>query len=141
MPAFTKVLFIDDDFITINICERMMRLIQFGDEFVSCRDGLQGKEYLISNTSKLPDIIFVDLHMTVMNGWEFLAKYNELEKEHKHKIVMVMLTTSLDPNDEAKAKNIAGVTVFKHKPLTEHMVEEILQKYFPRHLCTAGGHQ
>ena len=42
-----------------------------------------------------------------------------------------MLTTSLDPHDEVKAKNITGVTDFKHKPLTHEMLNEILQKYFP----------
>ena len=72
MPAFTKVLFIDDDYITTNICERMMKLIDFSEEFVSKRDGLQAKEYLLENMDALPDIIFVDLHMTVMNGWEFI---------------------------------------------------------------------
>jgi CheY-like chemotaxis protein len=77
-----------------------------------------------------PDLIFLDINMPAMNGWEFLAKYDELEKKHKGDCIIVMLTTSLDPEDEVKAKKIKSVTDFKHKPLTKKVVDEILDTYF-----------
>ena len=80
-----------------------------------------------------PDLIFVDINMPAMNGWEFLAGYNELVKEHMGEIIMVMLTTSLNPDDEVKAKNFAGVTDFRLKPLTEQLLSEILDTYFTGH--------
>ena len=78
-----------------------------------------------------PELIFLDINMPAMNGWEFLVKYNEWKMEHKGEIVIVMLTTSLDPDDEVKAKNFAAVTDFKHKPLTKEMLNGILNTYFP----------
>lgn len=128
MPVFTKVLFIDDDFITINICERMMRLTQFGDEFVSCRDGLQGKEYLISNKSKLPDIIFVDLHMTVMNGWEFLEWFEAWSQASNIDIPVYVLSSSLSREDFEQAY-IFKVNGYIVKPMTAEHLNEICAKY------------
>src|SRR4029078_2201061 len=79
------------------------------------------------------DLIFVDINMPAMNGWEFLAVYNELAKEHMGEIIMVMLTTSLNPDDEVKAKNFARVADFRLKPLTEQLLNEILGTYFSGH--------
>jgi len=77
-----------------------------------------------------PDLIFLDVNMPAMNGWEFLDEYKELDKTHRKKIKIVMLTTSLNPDDEIRAKQITCITDFKHKPLTEQIVNEIIEKYF-----------
>jgi CheY-like chemotaxis protein len=128
MPAFTKVLFIDDDFITINICDRMMNLMHFADEFVSCRDGLEGKNYLIKNMSSLPDIVFVDLHMTVMNGWEFLEWFENWSKENDLDIPVYVLSSSLSKEDfeQAYVFKVDGYIV---KPMTAEHLNEICLKY------------
>ncbi|MEO8765658.1 MAG: response regulator [Ginsengibacter sp.] len=83
------------------------------------------------NEFPVPDLIFLDINMPAMNGWEFLEKYNRLEYTSLDKIKIVMLTTSLDPDDIIKAKKINGVVDFKHKPLTEQILNEVLQEYFP----------
>ena len=128
MTAFTKVLFIDDDFITISICERMMKLTQFSNEFVSCRDGLQAQEYLINHKTQLPDIIFVDLHMTVMNGWEFLEWFGNWSKSLNVDIPVYVLSSSLSREDfeQAYVHKVDGYIV---KPMTAERLNEICAKY------------
>lgn len=78
-----------------------------------------------------PDLILLDINMPAMNGWEFLERYSGLDKQHKANVVIVMLTTSLNPDDRAKASSIPDVSGFETKPLTPEKLQSILEKYFP----------
>jgi CheY-like chemotaxis protein len=82
-----------------------------------------------------PELIFLDINMPAMNGWEFLERYSRLEKHHKANVIVVMLTTSLNPDDRAKAGKIPDVSGFEIKPLTHEKVKRILKKYFPEVAC------
>lgn len=77
-----------------------------------------------------PDLIFLDINMPAMNGWEFLERYSNLDRQHKANVVIVMLTTSLNPDDCAKANTIPDVSGFETKPLTPEKLQSILKKYF-----------
>ena len=68
--------------------------------------------------------------MPAMNGWEFLEEYKKLPEEQKGKIVVVMLTASPNPDDEAKANSISDVRNYKNKPLSPVALNEILKEYF-----------
>lgn len=77
-----------------------------------------------------PDLLFLDINMPAMNGWEFLDKYKDLAKGRKANIVIVMLTTSLFPEDVFKAQQIPQISGFESKPLTPEKLENVLKKYF-----------
>lgn len=128
MPVFSKVLFIDDDQITINICERMMKLMDFFESFVSKLDGLQAKNYLLDNPAEPPDIIFVDLHMTVMNGWEFLEWYRSWSQAQNIEIPVYVLSSSLSRDDYEQAY-VFKADGYLVKPVTAEHLSEICTKY------------
>lgn len=128
MPAFDKILFIDDDVISVTICERMMKLLDFAGTFTSCEDGRKAKEYLSGNTHDLPDIIFVDLHMTVMTGWEFLAWFSEWSNQLNINIPVYVLSSSLYKEDYEKA-DAYKTNGFIIKPVTAEHLKEIASKY------------
>ena len=65
-----------------------------------------------------------------MDGWEFLELYHKLTEEQKAKVVVFMLTTSLDPRDEEKSTEI-GASGFIRKPLSPELVQEIAKEHFP----------
>lgn len=97
-------------------------------------NGLDALTYLKDNKLAAPEIIFLDLNMPKMNGWEFLEHYKHLNKEQKARVVLVILTTSANPDHIKKAKEIEEVTGFETKPLTKQMLHDLLNKHFKDYL-------
>jgi CheY-like chemotaxis protein len=81
-----------------------------------------------------PELIFLDINMPVMNAWEFLEAYDKLQEEQKGKIIVIMLTTSFNPNDKIKAETILGQSRFQYKPLSQEMIQDVMRRYFPDYL-------
>jgi CheY-like chemotaxis protein len=81
-----------------------------------------------------PELIFLDINMPVMDGWEFLEEYHKLEEVQKGNIVFILLTTSLNPADKTRAKKVIERVHFQFKPLTLDIINTIIQKYFPDYL-------
>jgi CheY-like chemotaxis protein len=135
MKRINTVLLIDDDEPTNFINKK---IIEGSDLVVAIHIAHSGQEALNflgdqsdqANKFPVPDLIFLDINMPAMDGWEFLAHYKKLKGGQKERIVIVMLTTSLNPDDEVKAREIKEVYAFKNKPLTRQLIEEIATKYF-----------
>jgi CheY-like chemotaxis protein len=113
--------------------ERVIRKNHFTDCVIKKESAVDALAYLKDKSMRLEnriDIIFLDINMPGMNGWEFLEEYNKLDKELQQGIVIVMLTTSESLEDKRKALRWNFASDFRTKPLTKEMMEEILEKYF-----------
>jgi CheY-like chemotaxis protein len=115
---FKKVMIIDDDDLSRLIVKKMIRKFDFADEVVECATAIEGLNCLNTNSLALPEIIFLDINMPVLNGFEFLDKFEKLNKTVKEHCAIIMLSSSVDPDDIKRAEANKWVRSFLSKPLT-----------------------
>jgi CheY-like chemotaxis protein len=94
-------------------------------DFLTCSGKYVGTEQV-----KRPGIIFLDINMPGMNGWEFMEVYHSLNENQKAKIVVVMLTTSLNADDHERALQDKDIATFIHKPLRPERLLSLVEEHF-----------
>jgi CheY-like chemotaxis protein len=127
------ILLVDDNPDDNFFHEKIIRKHGVANTVVAKQSGQAALNYLMArdeHPDAHPDIIFLDINMPGMNGWEFLDAYRELPGELQCQVVVVMLTTSENPADKAKAAKYNIISDFKSKPLTKTMLDEIMAHYF-----------
>jgi len=125
------ILLIDDDNDDNFFHQIVIKKMNITERIEVILDGGEAIEFLTKENKTPPDLIFLDINMPKMNGWEFLELYKKLSAEHKAKVVVVMLTTSINPDDKKRGEQFSEIIGFNSKPLTEEMIKEILDRYFP----------
>lgn len=129
------ILLIDDDEPTNFFNEMIISQLNCAENIVIKESGQEALDYLkssIEGKHPQPELIFLDINMPAMNGWEFLDEYDQLAKDQQAEIVLFMLTTSLNPDDRDKATDRGFLNGFLNKPLTEEAVIKNLKQYFPQ---------
>ena len=127
------ILLIDDDEPTNFLNRLTLEQAGCAREIRVAQGGQEALDYLYScggEGSPRPDLIFLDINMPAMDGWEFLQRYRLLPADRKADIVLIMLTTSLNPDDELRTKAIPEVSGFENKPLNQQRLIALLDKYF-----------
>ena len=110
--------------------ERAIKAYDKSDIVITKESGTEALEYLNTGTDPHSDLIFLDINMPGMNAWEFLKRYDLLDKTKKSQPIIIMLTTSANPFDLEKAKQWDSVSDFITKPLTKEKMKVIADKYF-----------
>lgn len=126
MTKFKKVLLIDDDETSNFLNEFLIQGMGIVDEVLIATNGQEGIEILNLQNSDNPEIIFLDLNMPVMDGFEFLEAFEKIRKEKKLDIPVFILTSSNYFKDYERAKkfSVAGYII---KPLTEEKINTALK--------------
>lgn len=124
MPVcFKTCLLIDDNYIDNFVTRKILEGSNFVENIVIVRSAAEAIESL-RNGSIRPDVIFLDVRMPMMGGFEFLEEYEKIDID-KDSIKIFMLSSSLDPVDLRKSTDNKYITQFVHKPLTAEALEEL----------------
>jgi CheY-like chemotaxis protein len=129
-----QILCVDDDPITLMLCKKVIEKASFSEEIITARNGEEALhffnelKYSKSKIQKKPQLIFLDLNMPVMGGWEFLDHFSRIDYEEFNSINVVVLSSTINPEDLAKAKKYSAVIDFLSKPITKSMLEYLKNK-------------
>jgi CheY-like chemotaxis protein len=126
MAHFNKVLLVDDDDATNFLASLAFKNLAIASEIAVANDGLVACEWIKQNTC--PDIIFLDIRMPRMDGFDFLDNFTRMNTCKQVKIIM--LTSSMRAEDKEKAFAYNAVVEYLEKPLTETLIQKIADTYF-----------
>jgi len=130
MEKKTVICVIDDDKMYQFVVRKTLDLVEKPKKLMIFSDGEEALDYLSQNLSteeNLPDIIFLDINMPIMDGWDFLDEYIKLKGKPEKKITIYMVSSSVDPVDVERAKKMSEITGYIVKPIGPSKITEIIE--------------
>ena len=132
-----QILYIDDEPITLMLCKKVIAKSEFSNEIITAQNGEEALHHFNTlkytnnknKVNKKPELIFLDLNMPVMGGWEFLDHFTSQDYAEFNKTAnVIVLSSTIDPDDLAKAKKYPIIIDFLSKPITQPMLEYLKKK-------------
>ncbi len=119
---------IDDDPVFQMIAQKLLMRIDFCGSVETSKNGLEAATKMqeaLESKESLPDVIFLDINMPIMDGWEFLERFTTQMKSLDYPPKLFIVTSSIDTVDREKAKDHPLVQGFVVKPMTLDFVESL----------------
>lgn len=125
------IICIDDDPITLMLFKKTANKASFAKKIMYTSNGEEAIELIntLNNEEGIkPQLIFLDLNMPVMGGWEFLDLFTSSDYYNSNNTKAIILSSTIDPEDIIKSKSYPNVIEFLSKPITVEMLDDIKSK-------------
>ena len=129
MNNLYNICVIDDDDIYQFTITKILETVKLNKKIILFSDGEEALDFMIDNLyndDELPDVIFLDINMPIMDGFQFMEEYVKLKPKLDKKIIIYMVSSSVDPVDIAKAKGISDISDYIIKPIQAGQLKSIL---------------
>lgn len=120
---------IDDDDIYQFTTSLLLKKTDLVNKIIVFSNGLKAINFLkdeMGNKENIPDILFLDVNMPVMDGWEFLEEYLLIKSMLPKTVVIYMVSSSVDERDVLKAKSISALSGYLVKPISSQNIMDVI---------------
>ncbi|TDH25225.1 response regulator [Segetibacter sp. 3557_3] len=131
-----NICLVDDDRIYQFTARKIIETIEEVDGVKVFSNGEEAISYLQQNSYKtedLPDVIFLDINMPVMDGWGFLEAFSDLYKKLGKLVTVFMVSSSVDESDIRRSKEFGMVSRYVNKPVSREKFEDLLKTITDTH--------
>jgi CheY-like chemotaxis protein len=134
MAPISCTLLVDDDETTNFLNQALLRRLAVTDTILVANNGQEALDLLHSHCTPVavptcPALILLDMKMPRMNGFEFLQAYSQRPPTDNPAVVIIMLTSSLNPQDVERMQDLP-IASYLTKPLTREKIEQLVQDHF-----------
>jgi len=127
-----KICVVEDDPAYLFLLKEVIKSVDINLDVISFVNGKPAIDFLslhVVEADFLPDVIFLDLNMPVMDGWMFLDVFEKLQPGLKKPIPVYVLSSSIAEKDIARANQNKLVVSFLGKPLEDTTLAEIIKRH------------
>ena len=129
IKPINTVCVVDDDEIYVFGLRKLIAIKKLCSNLLEFSNGKEAIDFIQNpvNIGNLPDVIFLDINMPVMDGWDFMDSFVKIKHSLGKKIIVYMISSSISEDDINRAKTISDITDYIMKPVTHDKLIEMFQ--------------
>ena len=126
-----KLLIIDDDPISVFLTKKVIEKADINAHVLTYDNAINALSLFkkINDINEIPDVIFLDLNMPIMNGWEFIDHFSKLDEQIKAKVTLFILSASDNHNDISRAAKYSFIKRYISKPIRVNQIKDLFNTY------------
>lgn len=127
--SFERIMIIDDDDVDAYVFSKLIGKNNFAKKILKYNSAEKALSYIVKNKENkllMPQIIFLDIYMPNMDGFEFLENFKRVFKNTIQNCKIIIVSSSIDDSDISRAKLDKSITLFAVKPVTKKIFEDLI---------------